>query len=524
MVRGVRLHLKTSKAQAHMVSTALAFWSASPPPPREASNVERCLGPCRVRLEVASRPARPYERADGLGYVAAAPGLFAHQHVSLALADGTSVLVEAQALACSTFLARLLSRSESDVDCDWTERRTGIVSLIEHPPDVVRGVVRWLQASAGAEKRAVASHLLSPHRIVGVVRLCHFLDLQPAELLDAALSVLASEALEVSNAPSLLLLARELDAAELQARATDFIARRLDQVEAEAEDWSVLPQPTRSLLGALREAIARPLTNGSEASAPISGSGACFGDARELLAMLKESLHQQQERLREARQRQRDLISAEVAALPDALVVHRATRRRCAPPAVAASLADQLLEAQAERVDSFAAYVAEQEEVFVQLLAPPEGRPLAEPDSPATATAGMSSHSSPQRCGVLVPSYEWQSLSDGCAVPPGLQVDLPLDGRSRPRARIPPRWRLRVWVSAAIGFWAHDCDRGTTVRQLYDAAAAELAPDCDQILRLSIDGEAVDAAGEAGRWTVEEARLFERQAQVRLHVERLSGS
>jgi len=81
-----------------------------------------------------------------------------------------------------------------------------------------------------------------------------------------------------------------------------------------------------------------------------------------------------------------------------------------------------------------------------------------------------------------------------------------------------------VWVSAAIGFWAHDCDRGTTVRQLYDAAAAELAPDCDQILRLSIDGEAVDAAGEAGRWTVEEARLFERQAQVRLHVERLSGS
>jgi hypothetical protein len=332
MVRGVRLHLDVSKAQAHIVSTALAFWNAAPPPPRDALNgVEKCVGPCRVRLELTSRPARPYERADGRGHVAAAaPGAFAHQHVSLALADGTSLLVESSTLVCSTFLARLLSRSDSNLDCDWTERRTGVVSLLEHAPDAVRGVVRWLQASAGAEKRAVASHLLSPHRIVGVVRLCHFLDLQPAELLDAALSVLATEALDVTNAPSLLLLARELGATELHSRATDFIARRLDEVETEAEDWSVLPQSTRSLLAALREAIARPLPNGSEARVPLSGSGGYFGDARELLAMLKESLHQQQERLVAARERQRDLTGEEEAALQDAPIVHRATRRRCA--------------------------------------------------------------------------------------------------------------------------------------------------------------------------------------------------
>lgn len=123
----------------------------------------------------------------------------------------------------------------------------------------------------------------------------------------------------------------------------------------------------------------------------------------------------------------------------------------------------------------------------------------------------------------MVPSYEWQSLPDGCAVPPGLQIDLPLDGRSRPCARIPPCWRLRVWVSPAIGFWAHQCHRTTTLCELYVAAAAQLAPGADQMLRLSIGGEAIDAAGEAGRRTVEQARVFERQAQVHLQVVKLSG-
>jgi hypothetical protein len=280
----------------------------------------------------------------------------------------------------------------------------------------------------------------------------------------------------------------------------------------------VLPQPTRSLLGALREAIARPLPNGSEASVPLSGSGACFGDARELLAMLKESLHQQEERLNAARQRQRDLTSGEAAALRDAPVVHRSTRRKCASPVVAAHPAIQILDAQAERVNSFAAYIAEQEEVFARLLVPAEGR-FMEPGPPGAG--GLSCRS--RHSDVLVPSYEWQTIPDGCAVPAGLQVDLPLDGRSRPRARIPPCWRLRVWVDSEVGFWAHECHRGTTVRELHQAAVAELAPARDRTLRLSIAGQPVDAVGEAGRQTVEEVRLFERRAQVRMQVERLSG-
>ena len=53
----------------------------------------------------------------------------------------------------------------------------------------------------------------------------------------------------------------------------------------------------------------------------------------------------------------------------------------------------------------------------------------------------------------FVPSYEWQPLDEDTAgVPPGLEVELPLDGRPR-AARIPPSWQLRLWLGFELGFW-----------------------------------------------------------------------
>ncbi|CAN0439119.1 unnamed protein product, partial [Hapterophycus canaliculatus] len=46
----------------------------------------------------------------------------------------------------------------------------------------------------------------------------------------------------------------------------------------------------------------------------------------------------------------------------------------------------------------------------------------------------------------FVPSYEWQQVHPWQSVPPGLEVQLPLDGVGQKRARVPPAWRLQLYI------------------------------------------------------------------------------
>lgn len=46
----------------------------------------------------------------------------------------------------------------------------------------------------------------------------------------------------------------------------------------------------------------------------------------------------------------------------------------------------------------------------------------------------------------FVPSYEWQQVYPWQSIPPGLEVQLPLDGAGKKRARVPPAWRLQLYV------------------------------------------------------------------------------
>lgn len=46
----------------------------------------------------------------------------------------------------------------------------------------------------------------------------------------------------------------------------------------------------------------------------------------------------------------------------------------------------------------------------------------------------------------FMPSYDWQEVQPWQSVPPGLEVQLPLDGVTHKRARIPPAWRLQLYV------------------------------------------------------------------------------
>ena len=107
--------------------------------------------------------------------------------------------------------------------------------------------------------------------------------------------------------------------------------------------------------------------------------------------------------------------------------------------------------------------------------------------------------------GSFTPTYEWMELPDGIAVPPGLDVDLPLDGRPR-RARIPPRWQLKVWVDDESGFWRCDVTRDTKIAALTLAAAQHMKRES---VLLMLSGVVLDE-----RSTVEEVGLFGRGREL----------
>lgn len=65
----------------------------------------------------------------------------------------------------------------------------------------------------------------------------------------------------------------------------------------------------------------------------------------------------------------------------------------------------------------------------------------------------------------FVPSYDWQPVHPWQSVPPGLEVQLPLDGVGQKRARVPPSWRLQLYIPREQeGAGGGGRDRGFFVR------------------------------------------------------------
>ena len=107
---------------------------------------------------------------------------------------------------------------------------------------------------------------------------------------------------------------------------------------------------------------------------------------------------------------------------------------------------------------------------------------------------------------VLRPCYEWQELPEEVSIPPGLDIELPLDGRPR-RARIPPRWQLRV-STADHGFWRQDVTKLTSALELRQGAAVHVGQPLESVL-LSFAGALVEDGV-----TVEELGLFGREREL----------
>ena len=187
---------------------------------------------------------------------------------------------------------------------------SGEVSLVHQGAQAVRLALDWMESANGAPKREAAKRLMSPDVIVSCARLAHYLELAP--LLDAAVQAIDS-ALDTANAPSILLLARELHLACLEERASRFIISQLDAVSVDAEEyWKDLPKLTKDTLAMLREATLRnPLLSAHGSTSALSQLMDCTSsDLRELLAMVRESLAEMRDRFEQARGREaEELVS-----------------------------------------------------------------------------------------------------------------------------------------------------------------------------------------------------------------------
>eukprot|EP00238_Polyblepharides_amylifera_P005089 CAMPEP_0196593842 /NCGR_PEP_ID=MMETSP1081-20130531/76760_1 /TAXON_ID=36882 /ORGANISM="Pyramimonas amylifera, Strain CCMP720" /LENGTH=268 /DNA_ID=CAMNT_0041917949 /DNA_START=10 /DNA_END=816 /DNA_ORIENTATION=+ len=75
----------------------------------------------------------------------------------------------------------------------------------------------------------------------------------------------------------------------------------------------------------------------------------------------------------------------------------------------------------------------------------------------------------------FISSYEWTPVTSHQDIPAGLEVELPLDGSGKKRARIPPVWRLQVDLGPVANFMRLSVQRSTTVQEINEAAAQHIS-------------------------------------------------
>ena len=262
-------------------------------------------------------------------------------------------------------------------------------------------------------------------------------------------------------------------------------------------------------------------------------------DPREMLGMVRESLDMQCERLAEARTRQRreprvegdgevarrqrqtlaalDLQSERIHALRDYLQRHNTSF--CRLLGVGSAPEGPLPAIHIATTPTPEATVAPKAPANRQPPAafPPQPSAAASPQSVAASTSSSSSAagfapSAAMSSAPLVPTYDWQTLGAEQQVPPGLEVETPLDGRPR-RARIPSLWTLTLWLGRKHGtLRVRDVGRHTCVGEVHEAVAAALGL-TDEHVRIGLK-EASGSKFPSRRWAAGTSDVFVPEASA----------
>jgi len=112
----------------------------------------------------------------------------------------------------------------------------------------------------------------------------------------------------------------------------------------------------------------------------------------------------------------------------------------------------------------------------------------------------------------FVPTYEWAAVPEGASVPPGLEVQLSMDGSGRKMARISATWRMLVVAEPSNDSCRFDVSRHMPLGEVRTAISGTLTGgNAARVTALLADGVMVAMEGAAhGCWmrTVEQAQLF----------------
>mmetsp|Transcript_59019 Transcript_59019/g.191108 ORF Transcript_59019/g.191108 Transcript_59019/m.191108 type:complete len:364 (+) Transcript_59019:90-1181(+) len=116
---------------------------------------------------------------------------------------------------------------------------------------------------------------------------------------------------------------------------------------------------------------------------------------------------------------------------------------------------------------------------------------------------------------VFAPSYEWAAVPEEASVPPGLEMNLSMDGSGSRSARIPPSWRMLVVSEPGNDACRFDVARWSTLAAVRAEVAKAMADgDLSRVRALLADGVAIAGEGTPEScWarTVEHAQLFGRR-------------
>lgn len=297
--------------------------------------------------------------------------------------------------------------------------------------DVSEELIRYAYTAHDRELGILvdAAGIDDAHQEPRAVRVVFGLDELLFETARDAVAARLAESVHVTNAASLLVVADRIDSPTLRTACLATLAepggvKAARAADPELFDELVPPAVQRQLEHLAVIARTNPVGRGR------------LTDVREAIAMLREALDEQRERLAAARNTQRRL---ERDGRPDA--AH-----------------SDLLDARTKRLDYLRDYVETQE---ARLFGGGGGGGEA-------AQEPMIGDEEATWC------YEWRPIGPTTVLPPGLEIRLVFGGSKK--ARVPPVWPIRIALPNQGARFRRDVDRNTTVADILEDLRTELGP------------------------------------------------
>uniref|UniRef100_A0A7S2GH90 Uncharacterized protein n=1 Tax=Octactis speculum TaxID=3111310 RepID=A0A7S2GH90_9STRA len=116
----------------------------------------------------------------------------------------------------------------------------------------------------------------------------------------------------------------------------------------------------------------------------------------------------------------------------------------------------------------------------------------------------------------FTPTYEWGPIGAHQSVPEGLEIVLGMDGTRTRSGRIPPVWRLQLWVDQAHRFVRVDVNRESRLSTITAEAGRVLGVNPS---RVRVSCPAGDSSPLDPQATAEELHLFERRRSLRMSLD-----